>query len=422
MSVLEASAELALRTAVSSERARSIRLVSRVRVGTVSVALLLILVLAYGLGLADWRSYVLPLGIYWAASAVLELLSERFPRTQRLTGLGIAAIDIPLVFWMQAIALPLSPSPGGIAGFTVGLFCTLLVCAAFTLDRTAIWASVGSAALFEVTLQHLALIQFGAMLIAVLVFVACGVFAAYATNRVVRLSEQVAREELRRERLGRYFSPQVADRLADLDRLSQTESREITLLFSDMRDFTALSETLTPEEVIATLNAYHGRMVEVVFRHGGTLDKFIGDGLMAYFGAPLDDPDQAQNAVECALEMLTVLDALNAERASHRQAPLRIGIGVHTGRVVLGDIGSPARRLEYTAIGDAVNLASRIEGLTKVHGEPLLVSEATRARIAEGFDWREAPAVTVKGKKDPVRTFIPKPRSALGQPASAQRS
>jgi adenylate cyclase len=173
-----------------------------------------------------------------------------------------------------------------------------------------------------------------------------------------------------------------------------------------LRNFTSLAEEMEGTRVVALLNAYHRAMVEVLFRHGGTLDKFLGDGIMAYFGAPLEQPDHARRAVACALEMVDALEGLNVERVRSGEVPLRLGIGIHTGRVVLGDIGTDERR-EYTAIGDAVNVASRIEGLTKAHGVPVLVSEETRARAGGTFAWHELPPSALRGRTEPVRLWVP---------------
>lgn len=216
--------------------------------------------------------------------------------------------------------------------------------------------------------------------------------------------EKRSRENAVRE-FSRFVNPHVVKELIAKGGLSRAgESREVTILFSDIRGFTSLAETRTPGEVVDLLNRYFSKQVDVIFRHGGTLDKFIGDAIMACWGAPIDDPDQASHAVAAALEMSVTLDAFRTE-LGESGAEFDVGIGIHSGPAVVGLIGSEARR-EYTAIGDTVNLASRIEGLTKGVAR-ILVSEDTARKCRGAFDFTGRGHYKVKGRTAEVQLFEP---------------
>ena len=178
----------------------------------------------------------------------------------------------------------------------------------------------------------------------------------------------------------------------------------MTVLFSDIRGFTTISESGEPEEIVAFLNVYFTRMVEIVFRHHGTVDKFVGDMVMALFGAPLDDPDHADHAVQTGLEMIAELRRLNSEWHAQGKLSMDIGIGINTGPMIAGNIGSEAI-MSYTVIGDAVNLGSRLESLNKQYGTHIIISEATRARLRLAYTVRPLGEVVVKGKTQAVPIY-----------------
>lgn len=188
------------------------------------------------------------------------------------------------------------------------------------------------------------------------------------------------------------------------------KKQELSILFSDIRGFTSLSEKLPPEKVVAVLNSYLGRMTDVVFTGGGTLDKFIGDAIMAFWGAPLSDPNHATHAVQTALRMIDGLEALKQEWKSNPDSDpgidLQIGIGINTGFVIVGNIGSE-KKLDYTVIGDNVNLASRLEGLTKSYKSKLIIGERTHELLGGSILCRTADKVRVVGKTQAVKIFEP---------------
>lgn len=204
----------------------------------------------------------------------------------------------------------------------------------------------------------------------------------------------------------RFVNPHVVKELIASGGLSRGgERREVTLLFSDIRGFTSLSESRPPEELVKLLNNYFSMQVEVIFKHGGSLDKFIGDAIMAFWGAPLDDANQAEHAITAALEMYEQVQVFRAEMGEIGKG-FDVGIGLHTGPAVVGLIGAEQRR-EYTAIGDTVNLASRIEGLTKGLA-PILVSEDTMNQCPDAFIFIDRGSHPVKGRVQDVRLFEPR--------------
>jgi class 3 adenylate cyclase len=214
-----------------------------------------------------------------------------------------------------------------------------------------------------------------------------------------RMLQGLREREAIKETFGRYVTAEVRDEILAGRVSVEGEQREVTVLFADLRDFTPWVEATAPREVVRDLNAYFGEMEAAIRAHGGLVLQFIGDEIEAVFGAPVPAPDHAARAVRAALEMRARLAAWNAGRAR----PLRHGIGVHTGPVLAGAVGS-RERLSYALVGDTVNLASRIEGLTKEIGADILVS-GTTARGLDGVALAPLPAVLVKGRTAEVEVF-----------------
>jgi adenylate cyclase len=207
-----------------------------------------------------------------------------------------------------------------------------------------------------------------------------------------------------RTTFGKYMTAAVMNHLLDGKVSLGGQSLPVTVLFSDIRGFTSISEQMDPQQLVALLNEYFTEMVNIVMNEGGVVDKYIGDAIMAVFGAPVPKPDDAVNAVRAAVKMRRALADLNERLVARGQPALRTGIGIHTGEVVAGNIGSE-RRMEYTVIGDAVNLASRLESNTKELGVNVLISEDTYELTKHTIETRPVRSITVKGRAQPVMTY-----------------
>lgn len=210
------------------------------------------------------------------------------------------------------------------------------------------------------------------------------------------------------ELFGQYVPPELVDEMAKNPEGYTMSGRkaELTVLFSDVRGFTTISEGLQPDELATLMNEYLGAMTEVVRENRGTLDKYIGDAIMAFWGAPVDDPAHAKHAVITAIEMQAALKNLNVSLQAKGWPELKIGVGLNTGTMTVGDMGSPVRKA-YTVMGDAVNLGSRLEGITKQYGVGIIIGEGTREELGDSFVLRELDRVRVKGKHEPVGIYEP---------------
>jgi adenylate cyclase len=227
------------------------------------------------------------------------------------------------------------------------------------------------------------------------------------TERFISMGRGLAERERLKNSFGRFTNTKIAEQAMKGELTLGGELKQATIFFWDIRSFTAMSEKLEPNEVVEFLNNYMTRMVDCITKTGGVVDKFMGDAIMAVWGAPISTgspADDALNSVRAALMMRTALLEFNEDCGGEKNPIIRTGCGINTGAVVAGQIGS-SERMEYTVIGDAVNLASRTESLNKPLGTDILITENTWRLIAKHLLTEEMPPVEVKGKEKPVRMF-----------------
>ena len=398
-----------LSEALRKARLENAMFLNRVRAAGVAGFALLSAWMAYGVGVNSWQYSIGWLAAYFACALVLMIGGRANARILSISRFAVPVLDVPMVLIIQCVNIAASPDhAGNVSEFSVALFVCLLLLSALTLQPGQIFISLVAVIVAQWVLQEVSGVSSGGRVAGILVFLLATGICVYAGRSRLRLLTRVVEEQAGRRRLQRYFSPGVGELLEQQggDGLERGQDHEVTVLFSDIRGFTALSEQMESHEVVSLLNTYHGRMVEALFRHGGTLDKYIGDGMMAYFNAPVGQVDHAERAMKCAMEMRQTLAALNTERSWSGSRELRMGIGMHTGRAIVGDIGAPNRR-EFTAIGDAVNVAARIEELTKTAGSEVLVSETTAALLPGTMMLTEIGEFTVRGSSKALRLYAP---------------
>jgi adenylate cyclase len=324
---------------------------------------------------------VLP-GIQLHATVADNVLSNLFlapaPESSRIAATLIAAVIVGLM----SAGLPFSFAAAGAA-----LVAALWTAAGFYAFDRGLWLAMAQ--------------PISAIGLALFVGTAYRYFVEDAEKRKVS------------KLFGRYVSRDVYKQLIAKPELAELGGarREMSVLFSDLRGFTTITEKGEPEELVRQLNEYFTTMVDIVFRNGGTIDKFVGDMVMALFGAPVDDVSHADDAVTAAVEMVRELGELNRRWAAEGRVQLDIGVGVNSGDMIAGNIGSSAI-MSYTVIGDNVNLGSRLESLNKEYRTRIIISEATRGRLAKTYETRPLGGVVVKGKTRPVEIFeviVPSP-------------
>lgn len=316
-------------------------------------------------------------GVYIHATAVSNLLTDE-PLVEAGRGATTAAaVGFALVVAVSALLF----SPIVAAFAYLGLVAILLAVATFMFAR-AIALPLGEPALAG--------------------------FAALALMVSYRFIVTDRAERLLRTSFGLYLAPQVIEQMVDSNALPKLggEMRDVTVFFSDVAGFSGIAEQLTPDALVGLMNEYLSAMTDIIEQYGGYVDKYIGDSIVAVFGAPVTDPDHAANAVRAALACRERLEQLNATATAFRGHRLRHRIGLNSGEALVGNIGS-RRRFNYTVMSDTVNLASRLEGANKYFDTSILAAESTVILTGDAFEWREVEAIRVKGRVQPVKIFEP---------------
>ncbi|HNW43891.1 MAG TPA: adenylate/guanylate cyclase domain-containing protein [Elusimicrobiales bacterium] len=381
-----------------------------IRVVAIAVFFIDELVNYYWLGAVEARIHIRTVWTLaaWEALALFAWshvnLRGHYGRWMKYAFTGVDAIFLTFII----IALEANSGP------LISLFYLLIAQSALRYSKPAIytvtglsaagyaavwWSSFGNSGIPSVS-TYVAGIHILAMLV-------MGVIVGYVVKKmrglVNKFADNLLRKELAENALSRYVSHQVARQILDSPDggaiMKAGRRTHVAILFSDIRGFTPMSEAMEPEALLKLLNAYFRRMVDIVFKHNGTLDKFVGDALIVVFNDPFDQPDAEKRAVICAAEMQKEIARFNAEQAAAGQRTLGVGIGVHCGTVIAGNVGSESR-MDYTVMGDTVNFTSRLQG--KAPAGAVYVSSAVQAKTQADFTYRSLGKMDFKGYSEPA--------------------
>ncbi|MFT5466219.1 MAG: adenylate cyclase [Verrucomicrobiales bacterium] len=397
-----------LESALDQGRRAGALALNRVRLALVLGAAAVYLIGVLILKMPNLRETWWMVAIFTLIAVGLDVGAKRKESLARLSRYAVPVLDMPFVFILMWFNIEGATEGEAVAMFSLSIFLFLTVVSALSMRTIQVFASAVVASGFQILLcvkDGVAPISFFAG--PVMLFLTAWM-ASDIPRRRMNLIRDLAEREARRNRLARYFSPGVAEVIEQHDDLGAGEECEISVLFADIRGFTQMSENLDAAEVVGILNQWHGRMVHEVFEQAGTLDKYLGDGLMAYFNAPVRQTDHAARAVKCALAMSDSIEKFNEISRRDGGQQLLAGIGIHCGDAVVGAIGAPHRR-EFTAIGDTVNVASRLQGLTREFDVPILVSEAVRELASSDpeLSFVEMGEAEVRGRAGKVRVYKP---------------
>ena len=400
--------ELIIEEEIRKKRQENSKILNTLRIFAVGVFFLLHLLMGYFFGSANFRgkeSYFL---VYLILAVGLAFWSHRKENSYNITEYSISLIDLPLMYlilssWMPNLANASTAYLVSLHGLAFGMFFISLSGLFFSKTVTLPTTLASLAAVMKLFSE--ADTPTDTRVTSIIILILSGITTIKISGQVKSLIANAAQKQSLNDKLSRYFAPEVAS-FIQTQSSSDNEERafDVTVLFTDIRDFTKMASSMSGGETIKMLNEVHEHLVSCIFLTGGTLDKYLGDGVMAYFGAPIATQDHADKALECAQMMRGEIGKLNGKRIARGEKPIALGIGIHSGPAVIGDIGAEIRR-EFTIIGDTVNTSSRIESLTKKHNVDLIFTSETKKRLVQSVPCRTLGFDEIRGTGRQLETF-----------------